>query len=417
MAATGSEEQTGAAADAQQTGDAPAPRIRTIDFSQPSKFTTEIRRRIAGALEEFCEELTAELASELRTEVEVCVGEVGQHTWAAAKASLPADSIAVALQEGEIARHMLLSVERPLALQALECLLGGEASQAPSERHLSEIDWALTKDLFTRFVAELSRAWEDIGGPPLRRGEVDVEGDAGVLTPVGEPTLSIGLESSIGGAGSSMALLIPWAVIEPIAASIRDAGSAVPGALRERAGLRRGLAGAQVLLRAEVGSVQMGIERMLELTPGSLVRLTERAEEGVTLYAEEISLGSGRPGRSGTRRAVRLEATAETPKSAETYAKLGRAELERARAHAEQAGVASAGGEILRSIFVRVWAELGRTHLALGRALELAPGAVLELDQAAKAPVELFANGLCFANGSLVVTAEGEWGVQVEALV
>ena len=42
-----------------------------------------------------------------------------------------------------IERHMLLSVELPLVLQALECLLGGEAAQRPTERHLTEIDWVL----------------------------------------------------------------------------------------------------------------------------------------------------------------------------------------------------------------------------------------------------------------------------------
>ena len=66
---------------------------------------------------------------------------------------------------------------------------------------------------------------------------------------------------------------------------------------------------------------------------------------------------------------------------------------------------------------MRVWAELGRTHLPLGRALELAQGALVELDQRAEAPVELFANGLCFANGSLVVTAEGTVGVQLAELL
>jgi flagellar motor switch protein FliN/FliY len=66
---------------------------------------------------------------------------------------------------------------------------------------------------------------------------------------------------------------------------------------------------------------------------------------------------------------------------------------------------------------VRVWAELGRTHIPLRRAVELAPGAVVELDQAAEAPVELFVNGLCFANGTLVVTGDGSWGVQVSQLV
>ncbi len=160
----------------------------------------------------------------------------------------------------------------------------------------------------------------------------------------------------------------------------------------------------------------MPIERMLKIVPGGLVELQETAADGVMVYAEEVSVGRGRPGRSGTRKAIKLEASDDPPKRADTYAKLGRAELQRARAHAETADQEDAQG-ILRNIFVRVWAELGRTHMSLGGALELAAGAVVELDQSAEEPVELFANGVCFASGSLVVTGEGCWGVKVEALV
>jgi hypothetical protein len=41
----------------QQLDGSEAGRIRTLDFSQPTKFTTEIRRRISGAVEQFCEAL------------------------------------------------------------------------------------------------------------------------------------------------------------------------------------------------------------------------------------------------------------------------------------------------------------------------------------------------------------------------
>jgi flagellar motor switch protein FliM len=313
---------------------------------------------------------------------------------------------------------MLLSVELPLVLQALECMLGGEAARAPAERHLTEVDWVLARGLLDAVVAELASAWEELGGPALERGEVDLEGDAGVLTPIGEPALAVTFDCSIDGASSVFALLVPWAAVEPISEQILTPGGALYdlGGKGEQA-LRRGLAGANVLLRAEVGSAQMPIAQMLGLLPGTLVALRERAEDGVRVYAEGVSLGRGRPGRSGTRRAIKLESTSEAPRQAETYATLGRAELERARAHAAGTEVSAEGREILRSIFVRVWAELGRTHLPLGRALELAPGVVVELDQDAQAPVELFANGLCFASGSLVVTGDGDWAVQLERLV
>jgi flagellar motor switch protein FliN/FliY len=65
--------------------------------------------------------------------------------------------------------------------------------------------------------------------------------------------------------------------------------------------------------------------------------------------------------------------------------------------------------EALGDIKLRVWAELGRTHLPLGRALGLPLGSVVELDRASEAPIDLYVNGLRFAQGRLIVTDDGEW--------
>jgi flagellar motor switch protein FliM len=392
--------------------------IRALDFARPTKFTTELRRRISSSLGACAETLTAMLSNELKVDAELELGAIDQHTWAAARAELPADTLAVAIRtDDEDGPSLLLSIELSWVLQALECLLGGKAAMAPDARRLTDIDRTLVQGLIDIIVGELSKAWAELGGAQLQRGEVDVEGDAGLLVAPGEPTLAATFSSEIDGASSSMALLLPWIAFAPLA----DAGHGKPARApqnreaRDAEELRRGLTGAQVLLRAEIGSVQMPIERMLELQPGTLVELGERAEDGVMLFAEEVSLGRGRPGRSGAHRAVKLEITGEPPSRAETYAKLGRIELERARAWAE--GGREGGPPILRNIFVRVWAELGRTHAALGDALELSQGAVVALDQPVENPVELFANGLCFANGSLVVTPDGTWAVQVGELV
>jgi flagellar motor switch protein FliM len=403
----------------QDRGDQPdaSARVRALDFSQPTKFTTELRRRIGRALDLFSESLSAYLSGELKAEVDVNLTDISQHTWAAAKAQLPADAIAVGIHAEAIERHMLMTIELPLILRTLECLLGGEAEHAPSERHLTEVDWALTRGVLDAVVYQLSVVWQDLGGAALERGDLDVEGDAGVLTPIGEPTLSVVLETKIDELSSSISLLIPWGAIEPFTESIRGAGGEPRADPRGAQALRRGVAGAQVLMRAEAGSVQVPIERMLALAPGGLLALEQRAEDGVLLYAEGASIGHGQPGRSGQRRAVKLTRATEAPVRGDTYAKLGRNELERARAHLEDTRRTEAGRAILGSIFVRVWAELGRTHLPLGRALDLEQGAVVELDQGADDPIELFANGLCFANGALVVTAEGTWGVQVAELL
>ncbi len=83
----------------------------------------------------------------------------------------------------------------------------------------------------------------------------------------------------------------------------------------------------------------------------------------------------------------------------------------------DSAGPATVGLEqALSEIRLRVWAELGRTQMPLGAALGLQLGAVVDLDSGADAPVDLFVNGLRFAQGHLLITDDGEWAVCLEAL-
>jgi flagellar motor switch protein FliN len=72
--------------------------------------------------------------------------------------------------------------------------------------------------------------------------------------------------------------------------------------------------------------------------------------------------------------------------------------------------------DALGGISLRVWAELGRSHMPLGTALGLPVGAVVDLDRTADAPVDLYVNGMRFASGQLVVTDEGEWAVSIDEL-
>jgi flagellar motor switch protein FliN len=72
--------------------------------------------------------------------------------------------------------------------------------------------------------------------------------------------------------------------------------------------------------------------------------------------------------------------------------------------------------EALTGIRMRVWAELGRTTLPLGDALGMGLGAVVELDRATEASVDLYVNGLKFATGRLLVSDEGRWAFALDEL-
>ena len=60
-------------------------------------------------------------------------------------------------------------------------------------------------------------------------------------------------------------------------------------------------------------------------------------------------------------------------------------------------------GELLRGVHLKVRVELGRARIPLKEAIELAPGSVVELDQLADAPVDIYVNDLLLARGEILV--------------
>ncbi len=390
--------------------------VQQVDFSQPTKFSAELHRRIVRAIGPVCEAIAMRLTSELRAPVELTIADSQQLSWAAAKAQLPVNALAAGLEVTDAGRgeerQMLLSIDSPFVLRALECLLGGSAVQAPAERRLSEIDWALTQRLLEGVAAQLGTAWRDLG-LELALAEIDVEGDGGVVVPHGEPTFAVTFDAAIDNLHASMTLLIPWlaisSIVEEIVGIAQRREEADP---HQGHAVRRGMGRAPVLLRAEIGSVQMPVERALALAPGALLLLDRRAEDGMTLFAERVPLARVSPGLRGQRRAIRL-ATPIEPSAADVVRPGSSAK--QAQLHAGDRRDHGLGR--MTSVPVRVWAELGRTTLALASALELPAGTVLELEQDATSPIEVFVGGKCFAHGALQVTAEGIWAVQLDALL
>jgi flagellar motor switch protein FliM len=70
--------------------------------------------------------------------------------------------------------------------------------------------------------------------------------------------------------------------------------------------VRRAVGNVDMQVRAEVAAVEMPIEAVLALKAGDLLRLNAPASGGVTLYADKIPVRTGKPGRSGSRRAVQV---------------------------------------------------------------------------------------------------------------
>jgi flagellar motor switch protein FliM len=287
-------------------------RLRSVDFARPTKFTSEHERRIVRALDAFCTTAATRLSAELRVPLELEVIDTTQLPWSSAQSALPQDSVGAALavspaREDAAGTRMLLTAELPLVLLTIEHLLGGAPERPPKARKLSEIDWALTKRLFEMLTHHLSLVWHDLAGLTLEAKDVDTHMEGLQVTAVSDPTLTLTFEARVDRHSSTLALLVPWSAIDAVADELAGRETRSEAAdPRIAAAVRRAVAGAEVVLRAEVAHVELAIDEVLALEPGDLVRLGAPAEAGVGIYAEDVPIHRAQPGRSGTRRAVQV---------------------------------------------------------------------------------------------------------------
>ncbi|MGH2858641.1 MAG: flagellar motor switch protein FliM [Solirubrobacteraceae bacterium] len=280
-------------------------RLRPVDFSRPTKFSADQQRRISHALETFCLTASTRLASELRWPLEFELLNTIQLTWSAAQTQLPPHSLAILLDVEPIGTRMLLTAERPFVLMALEALLGGAPDRTPRERRLSEIDWSLTRRLFDSIVLPLSLVWQELAGVTLTAGEIDPH-DAAQIASVSEPTFTILIECRMAKQSFALALLIPWVAIEPVVKHISGRESGRQQDPSKAARMQRALAGVPVTLRAEVAAVDLQVQDILSLAPGSVIEFGVPAADGVMLFAENVKLARAQPGSHGPRRAVQI---------------------------------------------------------------------------------------------------------------
>jgi flagellar motor switch protein FliM len=282
-------------------------RVRTVDFTRPTKFSKDQQRRLELAHDTFCQTASTRLSAELRVPLKLEVIDVAQLTWTNALAEVPDPSVSAVVELDPHRTRMLLTAEMPFLLGLIERLLGGAATRRVPSRKLSDIDRALAGHVFTRLLDQLSVTWNDLADVTLQLNDLEVQTGTTQLAPLSEPTLCLSLEARLERDSTTMMLLVPYRAIEPIAAELevdaygqddRDAASG------ER--VREAMAPVEVQLRAEVAATHLTTEQVLGLRPGDVLRLGRRVADGVTVFADETPVYAARPGRTGRRRAVEV---------------------------------------------------------------------------------------------------------------
>jgi flagellar motor switch protein FliM len=287
----------------------PPPRrrhVRTVDFSRPSTFSKEQERRLRRAHEVFCRSASTAVSGEARTPIDFEVLDVRQLTWSNAVRETEHDAIyAVVRLGGEGGSQIVMALERIFVLTLIERLCGGADSDPAEDRKLSEIDMVLTEGVMRSLVDQLSVVWNQWFDVRLSFEQLEIDTRGIQIAQLAEPTVVVTIECWFAKNTFLLTLMLPHAAVREASATFlaREAAARAEDPVAAKA-MRRALGGIAIELRARVGSIDLSADQLLALGVGDLVRLGRAG--GVTLYADDVAVHRGRPGRDGQKRAIQI---------------------------------------------------------------------------------------------------------------
>jgi flagellar motor switch protein FliM len=282
--------------------------IRVVDFRRTVKFKAEHQERLRRTAETFCRIATTRLTSELRSHVDLELMQVEQGMWSRVHAELDASSLCAVLAPEEDRPPVVLALEQPLVLEAVDRLLGSDGSSDVVDRPLTEVDRLIARRFFVTLTHCLGSAWKEMCSEDILLQRVMIYEQVADLAAIEEPTLVMTVEVKVDRVSTVMTMLVPFAAIGALLARMRsapardsDSGEAVAANLRDIG----------IELRAEVGATSLTAEQVLALKPGDVLALDNATPGAVVLYADRVPLSGARPGRNGRRRAVQVDSSLE----------------------------------------------------------------------------------------------------------
>ena len=198
-----------------------------------------------------------------------------------------------------------MALERIFVLSLIERMCGGGDLGPSKDRKLSEIDVVLTEGMMRGLVDQLSIVWNQWFDVSLAFEGLELDTRGIQIAQIAEPTVVVTIESWLAKNTFVLTLMLPHAAVREASATFleREAAGRVEDPVAAQQ-MRRALGSIAIELRARVGSVGLTADQLLALSLGDVVRLGPAS--GVTIYADDVPVQRGRPGRDGNKRAIQI---------------------------------------------------------------------------------------------------------------
>ncbi|WP_374019901.1 flagellar motor switch protein FliM [Paenibacillus thiaminolyticus] len=290
-------------------------KIRSYDFKRAVRFSKDHIRSLTRVHENFARFLTTYFSAQLRTFVQINVVQVEQLPYDEFIRSIPKMTILNIFEAEPLKGRMVLEVNPNVAYAMLDRMLGG-AGAAPSKINvLTEIETTVMERIFSRAFESLQEAWKSVLDIRPRLEALETNPQFMQIVSPNETIALISLSTKIGDTTGMINLCIPHVVIEPIMPKlsvhhwfVSEKKTREPIEIEK---LRQRVSKAKLPIAVELGTSQISVQELMQLSIGDVIALNKPVDSGLTIRVGDRMKYIGTPGVVKERVAVQIEQVVE----------------------------------------------------------------------------------------------------------
>ncbi|HOV62427.1 MAG TPA: flagellar motor switch protein FliM [Spirochaetia bacterium] len=286
-------------------------KIKIYDFKRPDKFSKEQIRTVSIMHETFARLATTALSAQLRSLVHVHVASVDQLTYEEFIRSIPNPTTLGIINMDPLKGSAVLEIDPAITFSIIDRLFGGQGEGSKVSRDLTDIEQSVMEGIIVRILGNLREAWSQVIDLRPRLGQIETNPQFAQIVPPNEMVVLVTLETKVGEVEGMMNFCIPYLTIEPIISKLSAQymySSVRSGATTENLNiLKERLSSVEVLVVAEIGSMQLTVRDVLALRVGDIIRLTNvRVGDDMVIKIGNREKFLCKPGIVGTKMAVQI---------------------------------------------------------------------------------------------------------------
>ena len=289
--------------------------VEVYDFKHPSKLSRDQLRTLRMVYEGFGRLFSTALSTQLRTMVDTEVTSIEQLSYDEFTRSLPQPTIMAICDFYPLHGEFIIEMNPKIAYTIIERLFGGPGGSIDKVREFTDIEEVVLKKINKILLDSFSEAWDNVIELKPRLQELESNPQFTQIVPNNDMVILASLECTIGDVEGLVNICIPYIVLEPIVSKL-SAQYWFSTTRKEATGenindMKNRLSKVNLPVVAELGTAEITVGELLDLSVGDVIRLDKKAKEDIDVFVNDNHKFTGKVGKSASNLAIEISSMVE----------------------------------------------------------------------------------------------------------